>query len=222
MYEQIIILVNLIFPGLYFPPIALIIFPIVLKGASTWLTKKELSATQGLFRLMAIHSVAVFFRWSLSNLNQILEKLPLPPNFQITSEIFLQTVLGLVAALFIFSKILLRNSDQNLIDSMYCFCLLEFATSLYSLALFNPSLVILVGVVGSPILTLAFFFEPKQRIWLYGLVTAVMVGGVLQFYNALQTPVNKYFFEADVYGNFLFDYAFLIVVPVVATVTAVL
>jgi len=80
--------------GLYFPPIALILFPIALKAATIWLSKQGLNTTKGLFTLMGLHAQAVFLRWVLNNLNWIL--LPLleavSPGIEIKSNVFAGTL----------------------------------------------------------------------------------------------------------------------------------
>jgi len=205
--------------GLYYPPLALILFPILLKGACVWLTKKDLEITQALFRIIGVQSIAIFSRWSLSKLH-LISKVDSLKNVEISSEIFLNVVLGLIAFQYLFSFLLLQNVKKNVADTIYCFSLMAFSTSLYSMALFNPSLVILVGIIMSPVLTMLFIFHPQQRLWLWGLLTAFYLGSIVDWYPDLETPVNKFFYESEVYGNFLFDFVAILVVPIISITSA--
>lgn len=197
--------------GLYFPPIALILFPIALKAATIWLSRPELNTTKALFMLMGLHSLAVFLRWVLNNLDWIL--IPclskLLPEVEIKTDTFAIISGALLSSVFFLSLFLHWNTGKDVREAMYCFCLLELATSLYCLALFNPSLVVFVGVVGSPLVTFLFFLNvpEKQRWWLKVLVLAIAAGAISDGVGVddFIISINKFYYESEVYGNFLFE-----------------
>lgn len=197
--------------GLYFPPIALILFPIALKAATIWLSRPNLNTTRGLFTLMGLHAYSVFLRWVLSNLDWILipQMTILSPKSEIKSDTFALICTALFASVTFLSLILHWNVGKDVREAIYCFSLLELATGLYCLALFNPSLVVFLGVLMSPLATLLFFFyvPEKQRLWLKVLVLGVVIGTLFDWLglDGLIIGVNKYYYESEVYGNFLFD-----------------
>ncbi|ODM95549.1 Glycosylphosphatidylinositol anchor attachment 1 protein [Orchesella cincta] len=199
--------------GLYFPPIALILFPIALKAATIWLSKQGLNTTRGLFTLMGLHAYAIFLRWVLNNLNWIL--LPflsaISPGveIEIKSNVFACICGGLLMSILTFSLFLHWNVEKEIREAIYCFCLLELATGLYCLALFNPSLVVFIGVIVSPLVTFLFFVDmpEKQRYWAKALLLSIFVGVAYDWLglDGLIYFVNKYYYESEVYGNFLFE-----------------
>jgi len=77
------------------------------------------------------------------------------------------------------------------------------------LALFNPSLVVFLGTALSPLVTFGFFFDApeRQRMWVKALVLAILVGVAYDWlgYDGVIYAVNKFYYESEVYGNFLFD-----------------
>lgn len=201
--------------GLYFPPISLILFPIALKAATIWLTRPDLNTTKALFTLMGLHSYSVFLRWVLNNLDWIV----LPhistflPSSQIKTNVFALICTLLFSSVVFLSLFLHWSADKNIREAVYCFGLLELATGLYCLALFNPSLVVFLGVVLSPLVTFGFFFHvpEKQRMWVKVLVLGIGAGVIYDWLglDGMIYMVNKYYYESEVYGNFLFDVGWL-------------
>ena len=57
--------------GLYYPPIALILLVIPLKGAILWLTRKEMETSRGLAAVAGFHALSVGSRWLLANSKKI-------------------------------------------------------------------------------------------------------------------------------------------------------
>lgn len=194
--------------ALYFPPIALILFPIALKGTTIWLTAPDLNITRGLFTIMGLHAVSIFLRWTLNNLQWLV--LPyLAPNLEIKSGVFASICMAFLSCILVVSLILHWNVDQGVREAVYCFGLLELTLGLYCLALFNPGQVVFLGVVASPLATLLFFgkLADKQRFWLKVLVLGVAVGLAIECVGVeeLIACVNKYYYESEVFGNFAFD-----------------
>jgi hypothetical protein len=111
------------------------------------------------------------------------------------------------------------------VSAVYCFTLLEYATALFSLALFNPSLVFIVGICTVPLVTLLFLAQPRKRTWLSIGILAILIGygtyaNILFQDELIQPWITKYFYEAEVYGNFLFDFGFVLGLPVLSCILA--
>lgn len=157
---------------------------------------------------MGLHATSVFLRWVLNNLNWLI--LPyLDNSLEIKSDMFASICMALLSCVTFVSLILHWNAGKEVREAVYCFSLLELATGLYCLALFNPSLVVFLGVVASPVATLLFFFNvaERQRLWLKVLVIGMVIGAAFENLGkeSLIIGVNKYYYESEVYGNFLFD-----------------
>jgi len=206
--------------GLYFPPLALALLSIPLKAAAIWLTETNLETTLGLFYLAIIHFISIGFRWILSHLELIL-----PSDFQMTPVIFTQVVIGMGLLEFMFIQVLLRLQSRDVINAVYCFVLLEFGVSLYTIGLFNPSLVFIIGIASVPFVTLFFVFRPSRRSFVYLGVCAILAvalsyGLAVHMEPFIVPGVNKHFYESEVYGNFLFDFFFVLLVPILSCVVA--
>jgi len=200
--------------GLYFPPIALILFCIPMKAASIWLTQKDLETTNAMVHLILIHSITLGLRWLLSHLHVFI-----PSDYNVTPELFAGIVVGFGATILGCAQVILHKTSQD--SAIYCFSLLELATSLYCLALFNPSLVILLGTITCPIATLLFIGQPRKRKWINFTVLAILVGAISYFFPVLVQPINTYFYESQVYGNFLFDLSFTVLLPILGILLAI-
>lgn len=181
-----------------------------------WLTNTNLEAAQGLFRCTLVHTFAIGTRWILSNLDVL--KSYVFPEVEITPDIFLHIVIVCAALQLIVCAFCLKRAEEPLTHAVYCFSLLEFATVLYSLALFNPSLVIFIGAFSAPLVTFLFKFKPSRKPYLFVFLISAIVAVIGVYYTKLIVHVNKYFYEAEVYGNFLFDFIHLICVPVVCSI----
>ena len=208
------------FVGLYFPPLALVLLPILLKASAIWLTEKNLETALGLLYLAFIHFVAIAFRWILSHLELIL-----PTDFQMTPTAFANLVFGMALAQFVFIAVLLRSQRRDVVNAVYCFVLLELGVALYTLGLFNPSLVFLVGIVSVPLLTFFFIFQPSNRFFVFLATCALLAVGVsytaaVHMDSFVVPTISKYFYESQVFGNFLFDVSFVFLFPVFSCILA--
>jgi len=208
--------------GLYFPPLALVLLAIPLKASAIWLTETNLETTLGLFYLGIVHFISISFRWILSHLDLVLS-----PSFELTAANFTYLVAGMCLTQLILIQILLRRRSRDVLNAVYCFALLELGVSLYTLGLFNPSLVFLIGIASVPFVTLLFFFQPAQRSFPYLSVRAILVAGVSYVMaghmDSLVIPsVNKYFYESELYGNFFFDFSFVLLLPILFCILTVI
>lgn len=200
---------------------ALILLALPLKAASIWLTEADLEATNGLFYVGSIHFLSIGSRWLLSHLELVF------PNLEMTTELFTNIVIGLSLLQILAAQVLLYNPNKNLVNAVYCFTLLEYSTALYSLALFNPSLVFIIGIFSVPFVSLFFLGQPSKRSWLtFVLLTALVGYGSYLYFTFeeiwIEPLVTKYFYEAEVYGNFLFDFTFVLGLPILSCILAVL
>ena len=160
--------------------------------------------------MISIHILAVATRWAIPLVVSTIEG-------KLYSDYPLET-LKLVyiignAIQFVTTAAVIRPADESLLQSLYCFTLLQISTAFYCLALFNPSLIIIVGIVVTPMFTLLFFFQPAQRRYLFYPLLTVAVGALSYYYQSVDNILPKYFYESELYGNFLFDFISLSLLP---------
>ncbi|CAG7786215.1 unnamed protein product [Allacma fusca] len=196
--------------SLYFPPLALLLAPILLKPATIWLVEDNLELRNSLFITFTLYSIAIANRWILSNLDLLLPDISLMTNDELNIIFCSLSALQLLITLFLVRR---SSPSQSLLNGLYCISTLQVATSLYCFALFNPSFVIIVGLCGSPIFSFWFFFEPVKRSAVFYVVMSVLVCTASYFYGSMSSVVAKYFYESEMYGNLDFDFVTLSLLP---------